>query len=84
MRDLKNIEAFEADYREFYKGNLDSLDFQVVLDEVIRSEGDYELKKYESNTGYGKTFFFDEVTICVDEENEEYDVIATYMGHGNN
>ena len=83
MREIKNIEAFEADYKKFYKGDLESLDFNVVKEEVERTEGNYELKKYESNVGYGKTFFFEEEIVCVDEENEDYDVVATYTGHGN-
>ena len=80
MRTLLNIEDFEADYKKFYKGDLDNLNFDEVLREVIEGENIYELKRHESNTGYGKTFFFDEEITCIDEENK---VVATYTGHGN-
>lgn len=81
--EITNIEAFENDYKSFYNGDIESLDMSEVVEEVMRTDGNYELLRYESNTGYGKTFFFDEELICVDKENEEYDVVATYTGHGN-
>jgi hypothetical protein len=83
MRTLKNIEQFEKDYKSFYKGDLEALDFQEVIKEVESTEGSYELKRYESSTGCGKTFKFDEEVIVVDQESEEYEVIATYVGHSN-
>ncbi len=82
MRELLNIKEFEDDYKRFYNGDINSLDFNVVADEVRSKEGDYELAKYESNVGHGKTFFFDEV-IIFDKDSNEYEAIATYIGHGN-
>ena len=81
--EITNIEAFETDYKRFYKGNLETLDMSVVVNEAMRIESSYELAKYESNAGNTIVFFFDEELICVDEENEEYDVITTYSGYGN-
>ena len=81
MKILKNAEAFEADYKKYYHGDLDNLDFSVVLKEAEEKEGDYELRAYESNVSATVAFFFDEETVCTDEELEEYDVISTYTGN---
>jgi len=80
MKILKNIEAFETDYKRFYKGDLEYLDFGEVIKEVKSDDGDYELSYFESNVGHGKTFFFEESIVL---ENDEEITIATYTGHGN-
>lgn len=81
MRELRNIKAFEADYKKYFKGDLDNLDFDFVLGEVSHTDGDYELKRYESNVEATVAFFFDEELICTDAELQKYDAIATYIGN---
>jgi hypothetical protein len=80
MRILKNVEAFEADFKKYYYGDLNNLDFSIVLKEAEEQEDSYELRAHESNVRATVAFFFSE-EVCTDEELEEYDAISTYTGN---